>query len=112
LSPLWGFHTVIVIFLAVLLKLNKVIAFISSNISLPPFIPFVLLLSMQVGNWVLGIKTYYTLDTFKNNFDVFQNLQAYLIGSLVLSTTSAIFFGMISYVLFSFKASKKTVQHV
>ena len=53
LSPLWGFHTVIVIFLAVLLKLNKVIAFISSNISLPPFIPFVLLLSMQVGNWVL-----------------------------------------------------------
>jgi glycosyltransferase involved in cell wall biosynthesis len=112
LSPLWGFHTVIVIFLAVVLKLNKVIAFITSNISLPPFIPLVLLLSMQVGNWVLGIKTYYTLDMFTKNFDLFQNLKAYIIGSLVLSTSCALIFGLLSYVLFSWWSSKKRVQHV
>lgn len=112
LSPLWGFHTVIVIFLAVILKLNKVIAFISSNISLPPFIPLVLLLSMQVGNWILGIETYYTLNTFTKNFDLFQNLKSYLIGSLVLSTSSALFFGFLSYLLFSWFSTKKTIKHV
>ncbi|WP_245918528.1 DUF2062 domain-containing protein [Aurantibacter aestuarii] len=111
LSPLWGFHTVIVIFLAMLLKLNKVIAFISSNISLPPFIPLVLLLSMQVGNWVLGIKTYYTLETFTKNYDLFQNLKSYLIGSLVLSTSSALVFGLLSYGLFSWFSLKRSARH-
>src|SRR5690554_4419950 len=47
LSPLWGFHTVIVIFLAILFNLNKVIAFTFSNVSLPPFIPFILLISLN-----------------------------------------------------------------
>jgi uncharacterized protein (DUF2062 family) len=40
LSPFWGFQTLLVISLAVLFKLNKVLAFVASNVSLPPFIPF------------------------------------------------------------------------
>src|SRR5690606_15833943 len=54
LSPLWGFHTVTVIFLALLLNLNKVIAFAFSNVSLPPFIPFILYFSLKLGSWLLG----------------------------------------------------------
>lgn len=111
LSPLWGFHTVIVIFLAILLKLNKLIAFAFSNISFPPFIPFVLLLSLQTGNWVLGIDSYYTLEGIRENFDLMLHLESYLVGSLVLSTTSALVFGLLGYVFFLIIDSKKVLTH-
>ena len=111
LSPLWGFHTIIVLFLALILNLNKVIAFAFSNISLPPFIPLVLLLSLQTGNWVLGIDTHYELDTILENFDILQNLKAYLIGSITLSTSSAIVFGLLGYILFSIFDKKTALAH-
>lgn len=109
LSPLWGFHTVIVLFCALAMNLNKVIAFTCSNISLPPFIPFVLLISLQTGNWVLGIETHYELDTILKNFDILENLKAYLIGSITLSTSSALVFGVLSYMLFSIFDKKTRV---
>ncbi len=111
LSPLWGFHTVIVIFLAILLKLNKVIAFVASNISFPPFIPFVLLASLQTGNWVLGIQSHYTLVGIRENFDLMQHFQAYLVGSIVLSTTCALVFGVLGYLFFSIIDRKKVLTH-
>ncbi|MEZ4801492.1 MAG: DUF2062 domain-containing protein [Gelidibacter sp.] len=108
-SPLWGFHTILVLFCALAMNLNKVIAFAFSNISLPPLIPFVLLLSLQTGNWVLGIDTDYELNAILHNFDILENLKSYLIGSLLLSTFGAIAFGCVGYVLFSvFDTNHKT----
>jgi len=111
LSPLWGFHTIIVIFLAIFLKLNKVISFAFSNISLPPFIPLVLLMSLQTGNWVLGIDTHYDLNTIVDNFDMFQNLKSYLVGSITLSILSAIIFSSLGYILFSLLDRKTVLVH-
>ncbi|MGJ8591509.1 MAG: DUF2062 domain-containing protein [Aquaticitalea sp.] len=111
LSPLWGFHTIIVIFLAIFLKLNKVISFAFSNISLPPFIPFVLLFSLQTGNWVLGIDTNYELSTIVNNIDLVQNLKSYLIGSITLSVSCAVIFGGFGYLLFSIVDKKAVWAH-
>lgn len=111
LSPLWGFHTVIVIFLAIVLKLNKLIAFVFSNISFPPFIPLVLLLSLQIGNWTLGIESHYTLAGIRENFDVMQHLEAYLVGSLVLSTSSALVFGLLGYAFFLITDKKQVLTH-
>lgn len=111
LSPLWGFHTIIVIFLAILLRLNKVISFAFSNISLPPFIPLVLLLSLQTGNWVLGIDTHYELNTLTDNVDLWQNLKSYLIGSMTLSISMSIIFGGLGYLLFAFFERKTALAH-
>jgi glycosyltransferase involved in cell wall biosynthesis len=111
LSPLWGFHTLIVIFLAIFLKLNKVISFAFSNISLPPFIPLVLLMSLQTGNWVLGIDTNYDLNTITENFDMVQNLKSYIVGSIVLSISSALIFGGLGYIMFSFFDKKAVFVH-
>jgi glycosyltransferase involved in cell wall biosynthesis len=111
LSPLWGFHTIIVIFLAIFLNLNKVISFAFSNISLPPFIPLVLLLSLQTGNWVLGINTHYELSSIVDNFDMVQNLKSYIIGSITLSISSAIIFGVLGYILFSVFDKKTVLAH-
>jgi uncharacterized protein (DUF2062 family) len=51
-SPLYGLHYVIVIFLAVFLRLNKVVTWLATNISFPAFAPFVGFASIQIGSFV------------------------------------------------------------
>ncbi len=109
LSPLWGFHTVIVIFLAILFRLNKVIAFAFSNISLPPFIPLVLFLSVQTGNLVLGEDTVFAMEQLQD-FEMVRHLKSYIVGSITLSVSSALITGVISYILFSLFQPNKQLK--
>lgn len=98
LSPLWGFHTVIVIFLAIFFKLNKVIAFTFSNVSFPPFIPFVLWASLVTGNFLLSETTSSSI-TELTDFNAIRHLESYLLGSIVLSISAATIFGLLGYVI-------------
>lgn len=86
LSPFWGFQTLLVISLSVLFKLNKVLAFVSSNVSLPPFIPFIIAASLFLGApFVQGDSNILSQDL---NFELVKNnLLQYVIGSFILSTT-------------------------
>ncbi|UOU99606.1 DUF2062 domain-containing protein [Chryseobacterium daecheongense] len=98
LSPFWGLHTLLVISLAVLFKLNKVLAFVASNISLPPFIPFVIAASLFLGApFVHGDSNILTQEL---NFDLVKNnLLQYVIGSAILATTVATLSGIATYLL-------------
>lgn len=108
LSPLWGFHTVIVIFLAIFFKLNKVIAFAFSNVSLPPFIPFVLWASVRTGNFVLGETSSFSISEL-TDFDAIKHLESYLVGSIVLSISCAVVFGFLGYVLLKLFQPKRVM---
>ncbi len=108
LTPLWGLHTVIVFSLAFVFKLNKAIAFAFSNISLPPFIPFIIVLSVQMGNVILGQDEAFNIsDISYTNFEVLKHLKTYVIGSLSLATISASILGVLSYFIFLFFQKKK-----
>ncbi|PJJ07532.1 glycosyltransferase involved in cell wall biosynthesis [Flavobacterium sp. 1] len=63
ICPFWGFQTILVLFLAVLLKLNKVIAFAFSNISFPPFIPFIIYGSLKLGSYFITSSKSLVLNT-------------------------------------------------
>lgn len=106
LSPLWGFHTVTVLFLAVALRLNKAIAFAFSNVSLPPFIPFIILFSLKIGSFILGSHIRFSLENIKTNFSVTEHLKTYLVGSLTLATLAAFTFGVLGYIILSVKKKK------
>ena len=108
LSPLWGFQTIIVLFLALLFRLNKVISFSFSNISFPPLIPFVILISFKVGDLVLGTETNYSIDSIKENFQLMNHLKTYLVGSVIFSTLAAFAFGLLGYLVFSISDKKNT----
>lgn len=86
LSPFWGFQTLLVISLSVLFKLNKVLAFVASNVSLPPFIPFIIAASLFLGApFVQGDSNILSHDL---DFELVKNnLLQYVIGSFILSTT-------------------------
>ncbi|MEO8933743.1 MAG: DUF2062 domain-containing protein [Xanthomarina sp.] len=106
-SPLWGFHTLLTISLAVFLRLNKAISFAFSNVSLPPFIPFIILASLELGQLVLGEKISYSIEEMMDNFEAIEHLKVYLVGSFTLAIIGAVVFGLIGYVFFSFFNKKK-----
>ncbi|MXS71331.1 DUF2062 domain-containing protein [Flavobacteriaceae bacterium W22] len=96
LTPLWGFHTLLVISLSVLFKLNKVLAFIASNVSLPPFIPFIIIASLILGSpFVSGesdlIHQEWNFDLVKNN------ILQYAIGSFILACMMSIISGVAAF---------------
>ncbi|MEC3906109.1 DUF2062 domain-containing protein [Tamlana sp. 2201CG12-4] len=112
LSPLWGFHTVIVLFLALVLNLNKAIAFAFSNVSIPPFIPFVVLASLYMGNAVLGLDHTYTLTDISMDFEALKHLKTYIIGSISLAVVASLSLGLLSYfLLLLFKNKKVTTAN-
>jgi glycosyltransferase involved in cell wall biosynthesis len=111
-SPFWGFQTLLVITLAVFLKLNKTIAFAFSNVSLPPFIPFIIYASLELGQWVLGEKISYSIEEMMDNFEAIEHLKTYLVGSFTLAIIGAIVFGFIGYVFFSiFNKKNKALKN-
>ena len=106
-SPLWGFHTLLTISLAVFLRLNKAISFAFSNVSLPPFIPFIIFASLELGQLVLGENISYSIEEMMANFEAIEHLKIYLVGSFTLAIIGALVFGSIGYVFFSFFNKKK-----
>ena len=92
--PIWGYQMVFAGLMAHFLKLNKVVAVVFSNISIPPMIPFILYGSMVAGAWLLNIENIFQINsaTFES---VGQSLTQYLLGSVALATMA----GLATFVL-------------
>lgn len=107
--PVWGFQTFLSIFLAVIFKLNKTISFVGSNISLPPFIPFIVLASLKVGSFFVGESGEILIDFDNISFDSIKNhLLQYIVGSTILATFMSVLLGLICYVILNFYNRKAT----
>ena len=107
LTPLWGFHTILVLSLAVLFKLNKVISFAFTNVSFPPFIPFTVYAGIMIGNYVLGEPTDYSFADFEENFEFVKSLKTYVVGSFILASVVSVMVGIVAYLLLFLYAKKK-----
>lgn len=97
LSPFWGFHGVLSLFFAALLKLNKSIAFAFSNISIPPFIPIIVYGSLLIGSSILGSEFELDFNNLSENIKLLTQIKEYVIGSLILAAISSVFFGAIGF---------------
>jgi glycosyltransferase involved in cell wall biosynthesis len=108
LSPFWGFQTILLFTFAALFRLNKVIAYLSSNVSFPPFIPFVIYGSLKMGSYFVSNETALVLDSSVTLDDIQKNATQYIVGSLILASVSALFFGFISYLLLTAFTKKRS----
>ncbi|WP_163409543.1 DUF2062 domain-containing protein [Flavobacterium ajazii] len=108
LSPFWGFQTILLFTFAALFRLNKVIAYLTSNVSFPPFIPFIIYASLQVGSIFVSGETPLILDSSITLDDIQKNATQYIVGSLILASVSALTIGLISYLLLTAFARKRT----
>ncbi len=100
ITPFWGFQIWFVILFAWLFKLNKGLSIIASNISVPPMIPFIVLVSYQAGGIWFGknamsfnFSEHLKPEMFGKNF-----LQ-YVVGSFTLAAIVAIITWIVTYVL-------------
>jgi glycosyltransferase involved in cell wall biosynthesis len=88
--PLWGFQLLIGIPLAFFFKLNKVLFVAAANISLPPFIPFIIFFSYLVGapfvenHAEISSLNSLTLESIHLNF-----IQ-YVVGAIILAIAAGI----------------------
>ncbi len=110
IAPFWGFQTIIVLFLAVLLKLNKAIAFAFSNISLPPLIPFIIYGSLKLGQLIVGGEGI-LLQQIEEDFDLATHVLQYVVGSFILATTAALLFGGAGYLILRFNKQNKNLKN-
>ena len=112
ISPFWGLHTFLVFMLAALFKLNKFTAFLFSNISIPPLIPFIIYASYQLGSVISGkgLDWDLQLQSLNNSQDILQGLWQYVIGSLSLALIAAFCIWIVFYFLFSVSNLKKVVK--
>ena len=105
--PIWGFQTITVIFLAITFRLNKLLAFAGSNISIPPMIPIIVFASLKIGGLVLNIDV--PENEIGNGFNFGNHLLEYIVGSFILATLSAILIWFISYFLL-LKIERKSLR--
>ena len=108
LTPLWGFHTVVILFLASVLKLNKLLSYMGTHVSFPLFIPFIIFLSMVVGGPFVDEQAQFTYETLDLEFAKSHLLQ-YVIGSSILAASSSLVIGCSTYfILENFEPSRST----
>ncbi len=96
--PIWGFQLLIGIPFAIFAKLNKVLFIAAANISLPPFIPFIILGSYGMGELVLGTSdvplpplSEITLSNIHNNFII------YVWGAIVLAIVAGLATSLVAW---------------
>ncbi|HMK06049.1 MAG TPA: DUF2062 domain-containing protein [Flavobacterium sp.] len=98
-APFWGFQTIIVLFLAVVLKSNKAIAFAFSNISIPPMIPLIIYGSLKMGSLFTHSDAPLILNSSLTFSDIHEHIAQYLVGSFILAALLSIIFGLTGYLL-------------
>lgn len=108
--PIWGYQMIAAVSLAYLFKLNKVITLIASNISIPPFMPFILYGSYLTGCIITGNPVDYTLSEISlSNLSVV--LLQYVVGSVVFAFFSSLIIGVImAFTLSLFRRKKQGVN--
>ncbi len=97
--PIWGFQTVAVVASSILLKLNKPLAILANQISLPPLIPFVVYFSIAFAS--LATKGVWEVNLPQEfNFEmVMSNVKNYFLGATLFASFMAISGWLISFAL-------------
>lgn len=116
ITPLYGFHTIMVIIAAFLIRrVNKIAILLGTNISTAPTFPFITWTGYTIGRLMLG-KQYPALrwSTFKH-FDYKQILHLYyplFIGSLILGLTLAVLFYFLTLWFIAIRRMAKLKQKI
>jgi glycosyltransferase involved in cell wall biosynthesis len=99
ISPLWGWQMAVALAFAYLLRLNKTITLIASNISIPPMIPFILFGSYLTGGLVLDNPRPFNFSTDINLEFVKDNLLQYILGAIVFGLAMGLLSGLLTWLL-------------
>jgi len=89
IAPLWGFQTLATAVAAHWLRLNKAIAVLASNISIPPVLPFILYAALALGHWMFTGQGIDLSPAQMTRAKVLEYVWHWFVGSLALGTIVA-----------------------
>ena len=97
IAPIWGYQMLVAATLAHLLRLNKAVALLASNISIPPVAPFILYAGLALGHWLFtGAALKLSLEQIDRR-QALHYLAEWLTGSFVLGFLVAVVGTVITY---------------
>ncbi|UII28862.1 DUF2062 domain-containing protein [Fulvivirga maritima] len=106
--PVWGYQMIIGVAISHLLKLNKALVLVAANISLPPFIPFIIFGSYKLGGLFMENPKNNLLFSSGISFEnIKDNLFQYLVGAVVLSVIMGTFASVVTWLYFLIKGSNE-----
>lgn len=108
LTPLWGVHAVLALALAHVFHLNKVLAVLSSQISIPPLVPFIVFASILTGRFLLGSDMSASLIPSELTFEAASlHFREWIVGSLVLAPLAGAVSVLAVFLLLKFRLRLK-----
>jgi glycosyltransferase involved in cell wall biosynthesis len=109
--PIWGFQMLVAFGVAYLLKLNKFVTIAASNISIPPMLPFIVLLSYITGGLITGSSNHVVNYSSRMSLGwIKANLIQYLVGSIIFGILLALVLGTITYFLLRIFRKQKVAK--
>jgi hypothetical protein len=97
IAPIWGYQMVAAAALAHFLRLNKAIALLASNISIPPVAPLILYGAMALGHWLFtGQRLTLSPREVMHNHAL-QYFGQWCVGSIVLGGLVGLFGTVTTY---------------
>jgi glycosyltransferase involved in cell wall biosynthesis len=101
--PIWGYQMLTATFLAHLMRLNKTLVLVASNISFGPLIAVFIYFSFVVGSLFVDNPISLKFDNTLNLDAIKIGAYQYLIGSVLLALSVGIIMFLISFGVISFK---------
>lgn len=96
--PIWGFQMLTALALSFLLRLNKVLVLLASNISFGPMVPVIIFISHWVGAFWMGSKAQQLEFSTDLTFEkVGNDLLQYVVGAITLAIAAGLIFGVLTY---------------
>jgi len=105
--PIFFFHSIVILYVASLLKLNKVVAFNAQHIGMPPFVPALCIevgFFLRWGHWLSDISFATVFKQFSDR------LLEWFLGSLIIAPLASILVGGAVYIIASVFQKSKTVM--
>ena len=101
IAPLWGYQMILAAASAHMLRLNKAITLLASNISMPPMVPFILYGGMALGHWMITGQQLEEGFSPKNmtKANALQYLWQWLVGSVALAVIVAALGTITTYII-------------
>jgi len=95
-TPFFGFHTFIILLLSPLLRLNVLLLWIGTQISIPPLAPLLAFASIHIGLYVMGENPVFPSNpwSFQSGMEFFSY---WILGSMILGTILSVVTMGLSY---------------
>jgi uncharacterized protein (DUF2062 family) len=99
IAPIWGYQMIAAAAAAHVLRLNKAIAVIASNISIPPMMPFILYVALALGHWMFTGQGLDLAPGQMTKARALEYLWQWAVGSVTLGVLAAVAGTTVTYAI-------------